>query len=413
MKNYFFYCNQKIKKSNSNLNLREYIEMLLRTRKYLELDSTYRNRKQYPLPSDFAVPFHISGSYNNCIEAFDPVCCSAPFEQSTSATTTVTLTSPNTMTLVPLVSSAIDNFYINYYIGLIDVSVTPALIQYSKISYYKGSTRVATTLGNLTLPLGTYSYVIRKQLPAEIPYNTNTELSNIIPMTLLVAFTPTQLTLPPSTAPENAYQGMTIRLISFAPYMEEYQNIVSYDSTTFTVTVSRPFSSVFTSSDYYELLPFSRDNVRPLKSQGSQVNQATSYSVRLCSISIPKIVRSYTDVAGVKSDEMAVLQVANGGTIDQYPYYYVCLYSDVSRDAIQPFLSNNPNSSYATFRVVDGRCDMSPIIKFLPNDTFHMTIILPNGEVLSFIQKDTQSPKEPLYRLQISALFEFTRMDDK
>jgi hypothetical protein len=387
--------------------------MLVRTRKYLELDSTYRNRKQYPSPCDFAVPFHISGSYNNCIEAFDPVCLSAPFEQTTSITSFATLTSPNTITLVPLVSSAVDNFYINYYIGLINISVTPAQIQYSKISYYKGTTRIATVLGNFTIPLGTYTYVIRKQLPAEIPYNTNTDLSDILSMSAITAFTPTQITIQPSAAPENAYVGMTLRLVSFTPYMEEYQTILSYDSTTYVITVSRPFSNLFTTNDYYELLPFSRDNVKPLKSQGSQVNQATSYSVRLCSISIPKIVRSYTDTNGAKTDEMAVLNVANGGGIDQYPYYYVCLYSDVSRDAIQPFLSNNPNSSYATFRVVDGRCDMSPIIKFLPNDTFHMTVMLPNGEVLSFIQKDTQSPKEPLYRLQISALFEFTRMDDK
>ncbi len=44
--------------------------MIIRTRKYLELDSTFRNRVQYPNPSDFAVPFQISGSYNNCIDAF-------------------------------------------------------------------------------------------------------------------------------------------------------------------------------------------------------------------------------------------------------------------------------------------------------------------------------------------------------
>lgn len=388
--------------------------MLLRTRKYLELDSTYRNRKQYPLASDFAVPFHISGSYNNCIDAFDPICLSAPFEQTTSVTSFATLTSPTTITLVPFVSSAIDNFYINYYIGLINVSVTPAQVQYSKISAYKGMSRVVTVLGNFTIPAGTYVYVIRKQLPAEVPYNTNTELSDILNMTSIVVFTPIHITIQPSVAPENAYAGMTLRLVSFSPtYVEEYQTITAYDSTTQTITVSRPFQTVFTNTDYYELLPFSRDNLKPLKSQGTQVNQAVCYSVRLCSISIPKIVRSYTSDTGAKIDEMAVLTVGNGGTIDQYPYYYVCLYSDVSRDTIQPFLSNNPNSSYATFRVVDGRCDMSPIIKFLPNDTFHMTVMLPNGEVLSFVQKDTQSPKEPTYRLQISALFEFIRMDDK
>jgi hypothetical protein len=54
---------------------------------------------------------------------------------------------------------------------------------------------------------------------------------------------------------------------------------------------------------------------------------------------------------------------------------------------------------------------MCPVIKFLPNDTFHMTVLLPNGEVLSFVQKDNLSPKEPNYKLQISAMFEFTRLD--
>jgi hypothetical protein len=40
-----------------------------------------------------------------------------------------------------------------------------------------------------------------------------------------------------------------------------------------------------------------------------------------------------------------------------------------------------------------------------------MTILLPNGEVLSFVQKDNLAPKEPLYKLQVSAMFELTRME--
>lgn len=383
--------------------------MLIRTRKYLELDSTFRNRRQYPNPSDFAVPFQISGSYNNCIEAFDPVCLSTPVEQGTGAQLVV----PSQITLVPLVSSAIMNYYVKQYIGLINTSVTPYQIQYSKIGEYNGLTRVATTIGNYTLPNGTYLYTIRKQLPAEIPYNTNNEVSAVLNMTTIVFYSPLAVMIQPSLAHEDAYKGMCLRLVSYAPFMEEYQNIVSYDAANHTVHVSRPFSMTFTTNDYYELLPFSRDNLKPMKSQGSMQNQAVCYSVRLSSISIPRIVRSYTDLNGVRGDELAIIDVANGGTIDQYPYYYICLYSDIHKDNIQSFMSNNPNTSYATFRVVDGRCDMSPIIKFLPNDTFHMTILLPNGEILSFKQKDTGSPQEPITRLQISALFEFIRMDDK
>ena len=384
--------------------------MLLRTRKYLELDSTFRNRQQYPHPSDFAVPFHISGSYTNCIEANDPVCLSAPFEQNAGAT----LLSATQVRLVAMVSSATDNFYVNQYLGIIDTVSIPNRIQYSKIISYKGSTLTTTVDGTYTFPPGTYNYVIRKRLPAEVPYNTNTETSVILNMTSIVANTPLMVQLQPSAALQDAYAGMSIRLLSFTPsYREEYRNIVSYDDLNQTVSVSKPFTQSFTTTDYYELLPFSRDSLKPLNSQGTMANQSVCYSIRLSSISIPRIARSYIDGSGNLVQEQAILDVSNGGTIDQYPYYYICLYSDIHKDNIQCLLSNNPNTSYATFRVQDGRCDMSPIIKFLPNDTFHMTILLPNGEIAKFVQKDNPSPKEPNFRLQVSAMFEFIRMDDK
>jgi len=134
------------------------------------------------------------------------------------------------------------------------------------------------------------------------------------------------------------------------------------------------------------------------------------------------------NVSNTELDERAIIDVANGGTIDQYPFFYILLYSDVHRDNIQSLISNNPNSNYAVFRVPVSsgdtpgpkkimiqttftRCDMCPVIKFLPNDTFHMSIMLPNGELLSFRQKDTVSPMEPNYKLQISAVFELTRLE--
>jgi hypothetical protein len=127
-------------------------------------------------------------------------------------------------------------------------------------------------------------------------------------------------------------------------------------------------------------------------------------------------------------DERAIIDVANGGTIDQYPYFYVCLYSDINKDNVQSMISNNPNNNYALFRVpvssgdtpgpkkimsqtMFTRCDMCPVVKFLPNDTFRMSVLLPNGETLSFRQKDNVSPKEPNYKLQISAVFELIRLE--
>jgi hypothetical protein len=394
------------------------------TKKYLELDSTYRNRNQYPNPSDFVVPYQISGSYNDCVQAFDPVCLSSPQEEGNGAT----LVTVSTVQLIPLVSSSVDNFYINSYLGLIDTSVIPNQIQYSKIVSYKGSTRTATLSSGYSLPLGVYAYVIRKQLPADTPVNTLTSTTGVLQRNLIVAFTPGVVTLQPTSSSEpNAYYGMMLRL--FGGSGVEYRRITEYDEKTNDVKVSPPFTATFTVNDYYEVLSFSYDNMRPLKYQGTtSMNQPVCYTIRLVHISIPFVVRSYTDNSFTEYDERAVLDVASGGTIDQYPFFYVCLYSDIHKDNLQSLISNNPSSTNAVFRVPVSsgdtpgpkkimsqttftRCDMFPVIKFLPNDTFHMTVLLPNGEPLSFRQKDTPSPMEPNPKLQISAVFELVRME--
>lgn len=394
------------------------------TKKYLELDSSYRNRNQYPNPADFVVPYQISGSYNDCVQAFDPVCLSTPSEEGAGAT----LLTPTTVQLIPLVSSSVDNFYINSYLGLVNTAVIPNQVQYAKITSYKGSTRAATVSGPYTLPLGVYNYIIRKQLPADTPVNTLTSTTGILSRNLIVNFTSTVVTLQPTSSSEpNAYYGMMLRLISSG--VVESRRITEYDEKTNEVKVSPPFTSVFTPADYYEVLPFSYDNMRPLKYQGTtSMNQPVCYTIRLVHISIPFVVRSYTDNTGAEFDERAVMDVASGGTIDQYPFFYVCLYSDIHKDNLQSMISNNPSSTNAVFRVPVSsgdtpgpkkimsqttftRCDMFPVIKFLPNDTFHMSVLLPNGEPLSFRQKDNQSPMEPNPKLQISAVFELVRME--
>ncbi len=45
--------------------------------RYLEIDSTYRNRMQYPNPSNFTVMISQTGT-RGAVDAYDPVCNSAP-----------------------------------------------------------------------------------------------------------------------------------------------------------------------------------------------------------------------------------------------------------------------------------------------------------------------------------------------
>ena len=67
-------------------------------RRYLEIDSTYRNREQYPLPSDFSVFISQSGT-RDVNQARDPVSSSAPIKEWIPADIsngTVVLNSNNT-----------------------------------------------------------------------------------------------------------------------------------------------------------------------------------------------------------------------------------------------------------------------------------------------------------------------------
>lgn len=45
--------------------------------RYFDIDSTYRNRNEWPLPSEFVIPISTSGTKPVC-EALDPVCLSSP-----------------------------------------------------------------------------------------------------------------------------------------------------------------------------------------------------------------------------------------------------------------------------------------------------------------------------------------------
>src|SRR5579872_1700537 len=107
-----------------------------RVKKYIDLDSTYRNRVQYPLQSDFIVNFNKSGRILSLNNSTDPVSLATPFLTGT------TQASPNT-TIVVLQTGAsnINNFYINDYIGVnFPGNITN---QYRQVISYTGATLTA------------------------------------------------------------------------------------------------------------------------------------------------------------------------------------------------------------------------------------------------------------------------------
>ena len=126
--------------------------------RYLEIDSTYRNRNEWPLVGEFTVPISQSGRKNQQ-DALDPVCLSAPIISWSSnnlnkkgdvsltgklpyATVTPAgyVTDPSTVVINSDKGTMQQST--NYYVGLVlqittDVAVPPPAIIYRRITGFK------------------------------------------------------------------------------------------------------------------------------------------------------------------------------------------------------------------------------------------------------------------------------------
>src|SRR5271169_6748259 len=130
-----------------------------RVKKYIDLDSSFRNRVQYPLQSNFIVNFNKTGRILSLNNSSDPVSLAAPFATGTSESSLTT----NSI-ILQTGSSNINNFYINDFIGVnFPGNITN---QYQQVISYTGATLTATVkLPYSAIPSGT-NYTIRQQPPS-------------------------------------------------------------------------------------------------------------------------------------------------------------------------------------------------------------------------------------------------------
>jgi hypothetical protein len=359
-----------------------------RIKRYIDLDSTFRNRVKNPLSSNFVVDFNKSGRRTTLFESTDPVSLASIYETGT------TLVSTSTTTVnLPATSSILDNYYINSYIG-----VEFASWEYSRVIAYSGATQIATVASPYTADPSTLPYIIREQLPSFTGYfSTGTTTSKLL-----------------LSNANNSIVGNMIR-ISTGADNNVVRNIYNelYTGGVFQVNISPPLPfTPLPVTDTYEILPFSYDNTVPLIFSGTtNTNQAVCYRFTLISLVIPALN----------------LIVGNGGSIRNYPYLYVKLYSATSQSTTNTIYSNNPNSTNAVFKVpveafqylsvglnefiTLNNINMTQTVKFKPNDSLHFGVTLPNGEYLQFVEKDNYSPLSPNPFVQITSLFEIERID--
>ncbi len=363
--------------------------------KYLDLDSTYRNRNQFPNPCDFVIPYGgNTGRSRNSNTSSDPVILAVPY-----VTSTLQAGSTSTSIVLNASSSPIPNFYIRDYLRIVFVPGNLGSTQQSRIVSYDESTQTAVVSpAFIGAPAAASVYDIRNEAPVEFAqFQAGSTTASVV-----LALT--------SNPMNEYYTGLYLRLLT-APNAGLIRKILSYNGTTKVATFQPTLPGAPVAGDYYEILQFSYDNFTPLNYIGTTtINQPVCYRIRLMEVSMPNL--------NIVSDY--------GGTIQSYPYFYVRLENKPPNNT-DLFYSNNPNSSSAEFKFMVAATDyleaanfiaikgIEPVqtMKFVPNYTLHFTLLHSNGEVVVFDTLDYFSPLDPNPLVQIAATFELERVVTK
>lgn len=432
---------------------------------YIQLDSTYRNRTQYPLPSSYVVPIDIGSSAfstPSAITAQDPISEAFPtlLFSGESANRLAELFNGGTFTS-PVLNTAASNedgFYNGYTITDTTLGESRTILSYVGstqaviLDHPFSSTWAATDTYTITDP--STAAVVQLQADASLVDNfynnmlikdeTINEFRRIVSYigqtrtaTLessfsgawavsdsysirgamsdeqgaVVASSALSVTLPAtSSSVDNFYQGKFI-YFSTGAASGSVRTIASYTGSTRSATVTPALVPAPAPGDIYEILLFSRDNSQQLNYSGSVLSQqeTTNYEVELVSIDIPNLP----------------VTVSHGARLAFYPYVYVELTNDTASSGHNRNIiySNNPNSIRSTFvaSVTDVSNDltsqflslssngMKQTMRFKPNDNLRFSVKLPDGSLFN-VGPDTVSPSIPDASIQISAVFGIRRI---
>jgi hypothetical protein len=191
--------------------------------KHFEIDSSYRNRQNYPNPYDFVVPFSFPNKGSTSLSFFDPILDSSPFSGSLTLQpgqlyTQVSIDTSN----ISLDSndSTINNFYINVTLQI--------GTEFRTVTQYIGSTRTATVSQPFSsLPAPGTQYFTRKLANY---FNSNVSIvgydssTNTVNSLNLLTATPSPTT--------DFYSGSYIRFTN-GPHVSNTALITGYDPTGF------------------------------------------------------------------------------------------------------------------------------------------------------------------------------------
>ena len=354
----------------------------------LQIDSTYRDRTKFTLPSDFDIPMYYAGTSSTAKEAKDPIANSYPVETNKIFGSYV---GPSSSIILNSNSLPYKSVYNNYYLEN-DCNTFAGTHDYYRILSYNPSTFTVVLPTSIT---PTNNYNIRREPPL---------LRDVLGITAGVTTTEIVLGGLASNVDE-MYVNCYLRIFSGIA-SQSYGIIIGYTGATKTAILKTPLSSIPITGDGYEILPYTKDNFSPLLYNGTNTNQVVCYEIDLLSLVLPNVF------------------ILNGsaGKLDDYPYFLVKLYNTSSKPSATKMITNNPNSREAIFAApMDLNLTTqsfftlktkNPIqqMTFKPDDNLHFSVCLPNGEKLQFRESDWFSPASPNPFLQISAVFSIKRI---
>ena len=357
--------------------------------KYMDINSSYRDRNRYPNPCDFVIPYRGSKEYS--YEPFfnDPILNSTPYSNASSNSPPLLTQAGSTPTDIILDprETTIPNYYI---LSFLEING-----EFHKIIQYNGTTLTATVDIPFITPIIGVNYKIRKTIPTlttNITLNSIDFYNNVTKINLLSAIINSTL--------DNLY----FRFLN-GNLINKYYRIVEYNPSTLVASIQPVINQTLLLGgglDQIEISQFTDDNSKNLFYRTLGPPNVRYYEISLQYLTLPNLV-----IEGLR-----------GGLLDNYPFVYVHIYNEGFQQSINVLYSNNLNSGQAIFKVpIDKNLYNRPTafytlkptvqnqtIAFNPMQDLKFRITLPSGLTLKYTTPDNFAPFEPNPFVQISLL---------
>ena len=441
---------------------------IVNQKRYIELNSAYRNRNDYPNPAQFKVNVANAGQRLSGITALDPVSLGQPvlsfggasaagapanpvivsstMEGTNSTPRDISLTQPddyyeglfmvdtsksNTSAIVAAWNNNLKTFTLETPFG----NAWASGDSYT-LSNPSDGTNIWINLDPSNLNdtfVGQYLYNLTKdEYRLIIDYNPLLKIVtlesaftswdfgdyyDIVSQQALrngtaVAYTRSTVTLDAgASSVDGEYVGQFVRLTENAPTapdaMIDYGSrvITTYNGTTKVATFAPPIDNL-AGTIRFQVLQFTRDEYSFLNYVGRETRERAYYRLTLDNLILPN----------------QTLDNRFGSSIAFYPYVYL-VFSNDSIGVNSLLNSNNPNSQRAVFRCpitdtpnpdlstfVKIRSTMINVMRFSPWEDLKFEVYLPDGTLFKTIIDDTIPPERPNPGIQISCTVAFERL---